>query len=104
MLILQKLTDVSHNEITSIHEDVCSLSRLKVLEAGFNCLAVLPDSIGNLASLDRLTLQVRICVNMARVEDLQRKALWAHILRQESLGLVGRVVDGNSDGPWSRFP
>jgi len=50
--------DATHNKISEVHELVCTLPRLGALELAFNCLRCLPDGVGKLTSLDRLTLQV----------------------------------------------
>jgi Leucine-rich repeat (LRR) protein len=57
-LTASNCADATHNEIAEVHEQVCTLPRLNVLELAFNRLQRLPDDLGKLTSLDRLTLQV----------------------------------------------
>lgn len=57
-LTASNCADATHNEIAEVHEQVCTLPRLNALELAFNRLQRLPDDLGKLTSLDRLTLQV----------------------------------------------
>ena len=52
------LTDVSHNNLAHMGDDVFALKLLATLELAFNQLLRLSDAVGGIQSLRRLTLQV----------------------------------------------
>jgi len=55
--------DASYNKLQVMHQDICSLIALTVLELAFNRLPLLPTSLGHVP-LHRLTLQVS-CVSVS---------------------------------------